>query len=98
MKIYLIVHGFVQGVGYRYFVKRTAQKHGIRGMVRNMADGSVAILAEADSRVLADFEKEINVRITNGPDVSAIERFEEHDPIFPKEIKDYDRFVIVHSD
>lgn len=98
MRIYLIVHGFVQGVGYRYLVKRAAQRHNIRGMVRNMPDGSVTILAQAGQRELSEFEKEINVSMKNGPQVAAIERFGESSGSFPKDLGSYDGFVILHSD
>lgn len=44
----LIVHGRVQGVGFRYSAQRTAQSLGIKGFVKNLPDGSVYIEAEGD--------------------------------------------------
>ncbi len=41
----LVVTGRVQGVGYRIWAERTAMALGIRGWVRNRADGSVELLA-----------------------------------------------------
>lgn len=41
------VKGRVQGVGFRYFTKQTADKLGIYGFVQNKADGSVYVEAEA---------------------------------------------------
>lgn len=38
------VTGRVQGVGYRAWVQREAQRAGLEGWVRNEADGSVAML------------------------------------------------------
>jgi acylphosphatase len=35
----------VQGVGFRYFVERSAQALGLRGWVRNVDDGSVEVYA-----------------------------------------------------
>ncbi len=40
------VYGQVQGVGFRYFVVREAQMHGLRGYTRNERDGSVEVLAQ----------------------------------------------------
>ncbi|MDE1823003.1 MAG: acylphosphatase [Candidatus Micrarchaeota archaeon] len=94
MKIFLIVHGFVQGVGYRHHVKRAAQKYGIVGMVRNMEDGSVHVLAEGSEESIGRFEKEINVSMGNGPSVHHVERYTEHDREFPKGLKDYREFVV----
>ena len=42
----LVVSGTVQGVGFRSFAVRIAQRHGVRGWVRNRPDGSVEIAAQ----------------------------------------------------
>jgi acylphosphatase len=48
-----VVHGRVQGVGYRAAVQRGgALLEGLTGYVRNMSDGTVEIVAEADDRTL----------------------------------------------
>ncbi len=39
--IHLLVSGRVQGVGFRYFVKQSADAHEIAGWVRNLRDGQV---------------------------------------------------------
>ncbi len=40
-----VVHGRVQGVGFRAFVWRAAADLGISGWVRNRSDGTVEVLA-----------------------------------------------------
>ena len=46
------VEGRVQGVGFRYFVVRTARSLGLSGAVRNARDGSVRLVAEGTADAL----------------------------------------------
>jgi acylphosphatase len=39
----IIVHGVVQGVGFRYYVYEHARAHGLCGYVRNLPAGEVEI-------------------------------------------------------
>ena len=41
-----MVHGYVQGVGFRYFLLRKANQLGLTGWVRNNDDGTVELVAE----------------------------------------------------
>jgi acylphosphatase len=48
----LTIRGRVQGVGYRYWTRRTATARGLEGWVRNRRDGSVeAVLAGPEQAV-----------------------------------------------
>jgi acylphosphatase len=52
-----MVHGRVQGVGFRAFVEHEALKRGIEGWVRNRRDGSVeGVFAGDDAAVAAMIE------------------------------------------
>ena len=51
----ITARGRVQGVGFRWFVQRIALELCICGYVRNLSDGSVYILAEAEEHVLESF-------------------------------------------
>ncbi|HVJ01266.1 MAG TPA: acylphosphatase [Sphingomonas sp.] len=48
----IFVSGRVQGVGFRDWVVRNAQRTGITGWVRNTRDGRVEILASAEEEML----------------------------------------------
>ena len=50
----ITVKGRVQGVGYRYFIKRKAESLDIKGYVRNDKSGDVQILAEGEKDVLEE--------------------------------------------
>jgi acylphosphatase len=47
-----VVHGRVQGVGFRVFVARRARSMGLAGWVENQARGSVRVVAEGPADAL----------------------------------------------
>ena len=47
-RIYVVVRGIVQGVGYRYFTIKQASAYGLHGWVRNTHDGRVEALIEGN--------------------------------------------------
>ena len=49
-----LVTGKVQGVGFRWWTMRNAQRLGLRGFVRNRPDGSVEVQAAGSPERLAD--------------------------------------------
>jgi acylphosphatase len=48
-----LVRGRVQGVGYRYFVQKTADSLGLKGYARNLDDGSVEVYALGNDEQLS---------------------------------------------
>lgn len=54
-----IVHGRVQGVGFRWATKDAARGFEITGTVRNLPDGSVEILVAGEEEEIAAFIEEI---------------------------------------
>ncbi len=48
-------NGRVQGVGFRFTATRIARRFDVTGYVKNLADGTVEILAEGDEAVLKEF-------------------------------------------
>jgi acylphosphatase len=70
------VHGRVQGVGFRWWAQRQAHQLGLRGRVRNCADGSVEIaIAGPESAV-----QEMCVRLKSGPRGAHVHHLEELPP------------------
>lgn len=63
------VAGFVQGVGYRYFCKRHAERLGISGYAKNMMHGSVEVVAEGSKQNLLLFLDELK----KGPSMSDVQ-------------------------
>ena len=47
-----MVRGYVQGVGFRYFVLGRGREAGLRGWVRNRPDGAVECVAEGPRQQL----------------------------------------------
>jgi acylphosphatase len=56
---HLVVEGFVQGVGYREFARRSALQLNISGWVRNRGDGSVEALARGGAADVEAFLAEL---------------------------------------
>jgi acylphosphatase len=63
-----VVTGRVQGVGYRYFVLREAERLGLAGFARNLPDGRVEVVAEGAEDVLGELES----RLRRGPSFAAV--------------------------
>ncbi len=61
VRLSAIVHGRVQGVNFRYHTQRKARSLGLRGYVRNRADGSVEVVAEGPRRAVEDLYSWLHV-------------------------------------
>ena len=51
--------GRVQGVGFRYTAKETAQRLDVAGWVRNLNDGRVELVAEGEEASVMDFLQQL---------------------------------------
>lgn len=59
-QLHLIYSGRVQGIGFRYTVLDIARQQKVCGWVKNLDDGRVEILAEAQEDALNVFLEQIN--------------------------------------
>lgn len=48
--LHCIVHGRVQGVGFRYSTIAQARRFKVTGYVKNLSDGSVEVVAEGEKQ------------------------------------------------
>lgn len=48
LQAHLYISGFVQGVGFRAYVRSKARKLGITGWVRNLSDGRVEAVLQGE--------------------------------------------------
>jgi acylphosphatase len=62
------VSGKVQGVWFRASTKTEAQRHNLKGWVRNLADGRVEVLACGDEKQLELLEQWLH----KGPDLAQV--------------------------
>ena len=58
-RLHVIYSGRVQGVGFRYTVKTVATGFEVTGIVRNLADGTVELMAEGSRDELEGFQEAI---------------------------------------
>ena len=65
-----IVHGRVQGVCFRAETVTVARRLGLRGSARNLADGSVEVLAEGQDEIL----RELVAFLHTGPALAQVSR------------------------
>ncbi|PKP55909.1 MAG: hypothetical protein CVT89_07265 [Candidatus Altiarchaeales archaeon HGW-Altiarchaeales-2] len=92
----LIVRGFIQGVGYRAYVKQLAYRLKIRGNVKNLPDGGVEIYCNAPNEVIYNKFKE---KLKEGSgEVEEIEEYFEGDKKFGMLPKDWRGFNILRDE
>lgn len=72
VRCHIIVHGRVQGVGFRYYVQERAYLYGIHGWVKNRFDGTVEIDAEGTEENLKHFLRSVR----EGPRYAIVEDLE----------------------
>jgi acylphosphatase len=64
-----IVHGYVQGVGFRWSTREVARRLNLRGYVRNRWDRTVEVVAEGRERALRELLSFLEV----GPSAASVD-------------------------
>lgn len=87
-RIYIL--GFVQGVGFRRFVKKNAQSLGLKGWVKNLPDGRVETLAQGSKEKI----EELILICKKGTFFSDIKSIQVE---WDKDSEDFSDFLILHE-
>ena len=58
-RLHILYSGRVQGVGFRYTVKALASGFELTGIIRNLSDGRVELVAEGTQEELDSFRRAI---------------------------------------
>ena len=67
----IVVNGLVQGVGFRYFVMREAQKLELKGFVKNLYSGEVLTVIEGEKANAEEMVRKLKV----GPIHASVKSF-----------------------
>lgn len=70
---YLLLRGRVQGIGFRWFARQTAEELGVSGWARNREDGSFEVEAEGTAAALDEFVS----RLRTGNPAARVDAFEQ---------------------
>ena len=70
MQIHILISGRVQGVGFRDFARRSAEKIGVRGYAKNLANSDVEVVADGNRVALDEFL----VVLEQGPPAGRVDR------------------------
>ena len=70
------VYGKVQGVFFRHSTRLEAERLGIRGIARNLADGSVEVVAQGDAAAVLALRQWLNL----GPTQARVDSVQEVAP------------------
>ncbi len=84
----LYIDGTVQGIFFRMFVKENAERHNVKGFVRNLENGKVEAFLEGDSNGV---NKMIEL-CKKGPKHAQIRNVE----IKPEKFQDFKVFKVLH--
>lgn len=89
-QVHVYIFGFVQGVGYRQFVKRQAKKVGLFGWVRNIPDKRVEAVLQGEKEKI----EQLIALCRKGPFLSEVENVE---VVWEESTEEYKDFSVVTS-
>ena len=87
VKAHVFIEGRVQAVSYRYWTKKNAERLGINGWVKNLAEGRVEAVFEGSKTTV----EEIIKKCRKGPMLAGVKHI---DVIWEDVTKEFDDFEI----
>lgn len=84
----MYINGVVQDVFFRGYIKENAERHNVKGFVRNLEDGRVEIFLEGNNE---DVDKVVEL-CKKGPKHAQIRGIE----MKPEKFQDFKTFKILH--
>lgn len=87
---HIMIRGFVQGVGYRKWARKEAQKMGITGWIRNLPDGSVEALLQGPKET-------VGILLATYKKGSFLSEIEEVDVVWEQQKETFSDFSIRHD-
>ncbi len=84
--LHISIYGRVQSVGFRKWMKESAEKKGLAGWVRNASDGSVEAFIQGEDETL----NELLALCWEGPDLADVEDVLTQDSSVDESIDSFD--------
>lgn len=83
---HIVIHGKVQGVGYRFFATRVARRLGLKGWIQNNRDGSVEATVEGEKATIDEWIEELR----EGPRYAEVTKVDQETKEFTGRLGDFD--------
>jgi acylphosphatase len=87
VRLHAKIHGYVQGVSFRYYTIREAQTLALKGYVRNCWDGTVEVVAEGERGAVT----KLLAWLHRGPPSAQVDKV---DSSWEEAIGEFDRFEV----
>jgi len=84
-QVHVFIKGKVQGVGFRAFTKERADEVGVKGWVRNLADGRVESVMQGKSEAV----EKLLESVRKGPRSSRVDGVEAKEEKIGEEFRDF---------
>lgn len=83
---HIVIHGKVQGVGYRFFATRVARRIGLKGWIQNNRDGTVEAMVEGEKATIDEWIEELR----EGPRYAEVTKVDQETKEFTGRLGDFD--------